>query len=213
MRMVLRKKPVEEIKWLLSACEIEWDENATVKDLRHLAFETNVLDKWEKLPDDMKLKWNQARAVHGVRAHRAKEEERKERLKAEKEAEKERIAEETGNPFAGNPMLDRKELPEWEVEWDQYQEEETLERLSRLPMWETMGPDMLQKMVSRIRRDPGLLDLLEGEARSMAQMADMKGPNGEMPTLRQLREIGMDTQMHRFDKSKKIDLDLDSRVG
>ena len=213
MRMVLRKKPVEEIKWLLSACEIEWDENATVKDLRHLAFETNVLDKWEKLPDDVKLKWNQARAVQGVRAHDAKEQERKERRKAEKEAEKEALAEKTGNPFAGNPMLDRKELPEWEVEWDQYQEEETLERLSRLPMWDTMSPDMLQKMVSRIRRDPGMLDMLEGEARSMAQMKEMQGPNGEMPTLRQLREIGMDTAMHKFDKSAKVELDLDSRIG
>ena len=72
--------------------------------------------------------------------------------------------------------------PEWEVEWGPDEEEEALERLSRLPLWKTMTPQMLDNMMKSIRSNPQVLDAFEAETKNMLQIQEMKGPDGEMPS-------------------------------
>ena len=39
-------------------------------------------------------------------------------------------------------------------QWDKDDEREAMERLSRLAMWERMSPEMVEKMMSAIRKNP-----------------------------------------------------------
>jgi len=197
MKKLLKRKQHDEIRVMLYACEIEFDDNATTKELRDLAMETNVIEKWDALAPDVKLKWNQRLAIAGARAHKNKENEYKAEREARKEAYKKKMREEKGMMWHMAPK------PEWEVEWDSMQEEEALERLSRLPMFKTMDPSMLEKMMDSIRKNPAMLDMLEGETKQHAQMAEMMGPNGEMPTMQEMKEAGMDFDMHTFDENIK----------
>jgi len=193
----LRSKSENELRVMLHALSVSHDQNATVKELRVLAKASDALRRWEELKPEEKLKWNQMLAIHNAKMHDAKQKHDRKEAR-ERAADKRQLErEEKGLMHEMEPH------PEWEVEWGPYDEEEALERLSRLPMWKNMLPGMLENMMKTIRGNPKVLEMFENEARTMEQMRDMMGPNGEMPTTHEMMEAGLDFDLHRFKENEK----------
>jgi len=166
------------------------------KELRALAEKEDALAKWDRLPDDFKLEKSRARAEESVRKQNIKA--AKER--AEKKAKQDKWEEE--NPM-GHMSDAMKPPPSWEVEeWDPVTESEMMERIARLPMYKTMTPDMLDKIIAMVRSNPKMIDMLEGEAKSNQMMGWMKEEGASIP-VEDLAAMGM--KMHQFDKSKPLD--------
>ena len=93
--------------------------------------------------------------------------------------------------------------PEWEVEWGPIEEEEALERLSQLPIWHTLDAARLENLMKTIRRNPAVLDSFEAESRQTRMMAEMMKEDGSMPTAQEMREAGIEFDMHRFKENEK----------
>ena len=71
-----------------------------------------ALDKWEALPPDVKLKYNQKLAIHGARLHEIQKMKDNKERKLQAHERKEKEKEEKGM------MWQLKPKPAWEVEWD-----------------------------------------------------------------------------------------------
>jgi len=200
MEVALKKKPLDQIKNMLEDCELPYEETATAKELREYALEVDLLDKYDALPATLKLERNKARAIQGAKAYDERKAYEKAKDKYEKELREEEMNDKHGFMHDSEMM---KTYHPWEVEWDQEMEIEALERLRQLPLWSTMSPDMLDNMMSRIRTNPKVLDMIESETNSLKQLRDQFGPNGEMPSMDVMRSAGMDMKMQKFKKDKK----------
>jgi len=191
-KKALQRKSDDELRMMLLALgETFHEENATTEDLRQLARETDAMSRWDALPPTEKLKWNQKLALHNAK---------KQDAKAAYDRQVMREAQEARQTEQGNvgDMPNMKPLPEWEIEWGPTEEEEALERLRQLPLWKMLDAPALEKMMSTIRGNPKFLDSLEQESMSQRTIAEMMGPNGEMPDAQALREAGLNLKMQKF---------------
>ena len=172
----LARKNTDELRVMLLALQVTFDDNATAKELRQLARDADALQKWDALKPEERLKWTQMLAIHNARLHDAKQANDRAEMRQKVSDRRQAEREEKGMHHELAPK------PEWEVEWGPDEEEEALERLSRLPLWKTMTPQMLDNMMKSIRSNPQVLDAFEAETKNMLQIQEMKGPDGEMPS-------------------------------
>ena len=77
-----------------------------------------------------------------------------------------------------------------------------MERLARLPMYKAMSGDMLDKIITGMRKNPKLIDYLEQESKSTKMMMQMKEDGAEVP-VEDMEMMGM--KLHQFDKEKRLD--------
>lgn len=122
-----------------------------------------------------------------------------ENIKAEKFAKKEK--ERMEERFGGSP--DQMSTPEksgnfdkpkekphkWEIDWDKYDEEEALERLSRLSDYDTMTPAEIESKMRSIREDPSSLANYEAEDK-MQQEIKRANDDGIQLTLGDMQRLG-----------------------
>jgi len=193
----LARKNTDELRVMLLALQVTFDDNATAKELRQLARDADALQKWDALKPEERLKWTQMLAIHNARLHDAKQANDRAEMRQKVSDRRQAEREEKGMHHELAPK------PEWEVEWGPDEEEEALERLSRLPLWKTMTPQMLDNMMKSIRSNPQVLDAFEAETKNMLQIQEMKGPDGEMPSQDLMRSAGMDFDVHRFKDNEK----------
>jgi hypothetical protein len=187
--MALKKKYThQQIKDMLDDVGIPYNDKFDKVDLRNFALEVDLLDKYDALPADYKLERNRERSMAGIQAFEARKAYEKEKAKIEKE-KREKMLEDKLGPMHDNEMY--KSYQPWEVEWDNEMELEAIERLRQLPMWHTLSPDMVDGMMAKIKRNPRMLDYIESETRSLGQIRDQMGPNGEMPDMDVLRAAGL----------------------
>lgn len=185
----LKAKTPTEMKDMLEETGVAFDEGASAKELRKLIVEHGVIAKWAALPDTVKLRRNMARAEQSVAQMAAREAHEKAWAQHK----------EDHAPIEDNPMMNRKKKHSWEIEWDKYDEQEALERLKRLPMWDTLSPEMLNNLMDSIRQDKSMLDMLEGESSMTNTMKDLHDSGTEL-TLDIARAMG--GKLHVFDKNK-----------
>merc|ERR1719424_374464 len=108
----------------------------------------------------------------------AEESVRLQNLRAEKDrAQRKKKKEEHDDEVMkkGGPMAElMADKPGWEIEeWDPVTESEMMERLARLPMYKAMSGDMLDKIITGMRKNPKLIDYLEQESKSTKMMMQM----------------------------------------
>merc|ERR1712146_349769 len=73
--------------------------------------------------------------------------------------------------------------PEWEVEWNEEEEREALERLEQIPAYQAMSPSLQKATLARVRNNPDVLKGLEVEKSAQVVMADLEQDKKRMPTL------------------------------
>lgn len=188
----LKLKDADALQSMLADVGITFPPDASAKALREIALKEDALSKWEELPDRVKLQKNREQAAKLAAAATA----------AERQRQREKEDNEDMDPNMKR-MQEKMHKPEWERDvWTQEDEDESLERLSKLPMYKAADPSMLENMMKAVRKDKSMLDMLEGESRMTKIMAEAT-EGGKTLTLGDMKRLG--ASVTRFDKTRTLD--------
>lgn len=193
-KRLLKQKGPEELQSMLADIGVIHPDGLSAKELRELALKEDLLVKWDALPEQVKLEKNRKRAVEVAAAATAAEKARRKAWEDSQDVDPDLKAQ--------MEMKERQKKQPWEIDWDQSDEDEAIERLSRLEMFKHMDPTMLEGMMQAIRKDKTMLDALEGEEKMKKVMADATA-DGSTLTLGDMKRIG--ASVTSFDKSKGLD--------
>lgn len=187
----LKLKSADELKGMMDAVGVAYAPDATLKGLRERALEEKVLSKWEELPEATRLAANRKHTAATVGAAVAAE-------KARKKAKE--LAEDMDPEMKAS--MNKKRKQPWEIEWDSTDEDEALERLSKLDKFASMDPAQLEQTMQMVREDKSVLSMMESEERTQKIMAEATA-SGQKLTLGDMKRMGAGV-MH-FDKTKSLD--------
>ena len=104
------------------------------------------------------------------------------------------------------PHAPQKRKPWWEIEWSEEHEKETMERLSRLKMWNWMPEAKMKDLVEGIRENPAILDALEAEEKTKPMMLEAQqqaAAEGRTFNVEDIQRMGMRAHQHTFDEKDK----------
>ena len=128
--------------------------------------------------------------------------------------------------FLRRCVLSQEKPHKWEIDWDKYDEEEALERLSRLSDYDTMTPAEIESKMRSIREDPSSLANYEAEDKMQQEikranddgiqltLGDMQRLGAQVtcsigPTLKVITPadtpLGPHPQVYSFDKERRLD--------
>ena len=130
----LKAKSADELQELLDDVGIIYPEGLSAKALRKIAREKDALGLWESLDDQTRLDKNRERAILNLEKAKAAEQ-----AKKDEERSKQKYP---GSPDQiHNLAADQKRKPVkkqwWEQEWSEDDEEEALQRISKLRNYKT----------------------------------------------------------------------------
>lgn len=183
----LAGKGLLEIQAMFDDVHETYPADITEKAVRKLALEKGVLEKWDALDPTFKLERNTQIAQEKVTY--AKHKAHEDLLKKEAAT---KAAEEARGITDIDKMAESmhgKDLHPWEYDWNKEDEADALERLSKTPLWNQMGPDQINNLMERIRMHPEILTRLESQGKPNL-MADAIGAHGDTIDLDMARRAG-----------------------